>query len=311
MTETTHPGGWAPVMFLLVGSPLYVVTVWLYERSGGPITTGWFAIWAALVLIGLLAWVVVLRAGVRRVRRAGIRLWSGALARYVAIAMFATAMLQTATHYTKFTEDDSVVIFLAVLVVLAVGWAAAAPWTLLVWHTHDDDSVTRAVAAVHPPRWDDAGVEPQYDATAILAATAALHRTWRTIEDSAIAFAVILSTAVLNTGTLRLAALSSGATTEEKSPAVLVLAYGAFLAAVATALVAPLVVGWRTRATTLVDLALGEPPTGVPTAEYVETRDRFLNHLGLRAGVLRTPIAALSILAPFATAFLTTLVPTS
>lgn len=80
MTSSPRTAGLLTMMALLVGAPLYVAVVALYDRSDGPPTTGWFAIWAAMVLMSALVWVVVLRAGVRRLHDADARPSAGATA---------------------------------------------------------------------------------------------------------------------------------------------------------------------------------------------------------------------------------------
>lgn len=302
--------GWGHAVLLGCAALVYALLLSVYERTDGPLTVRWFAVWAAMVVIGALVWIEVLLVGVRRLRRVPGALNARAVLRYVAVALAASWLLREATSRTAFLGDSDVVSGV-VAALLLLGWLAAGPWTLLVWRTHEGDAdLAGTVDAVRSARWDPAGKEAEFDADAVRSATRSLATTWDTIEAAAIAFAVVLSTVVLNTGTLRLAALGSDAATEEEAPAVFVLAYGAFFAVVAAALVAPLAVRWRTQATELVARALGDPPGGVPTAEYLAVRDRFLTHLGLRTGVLRTPITALSVLAPFATAFVTALVPT-
>ncbi|RHA39795.1 hypothetical protein [Cellulomonas rhizosphaerae] len=312
---------WGQVALLGGAAALYFTLLEVYdsttssqscldEPADGCLTSRWFSIWAAMAIVSALIWCEVLRIGLRRLRRTPGATSAAAVVCYLAVAAAATWFIRSATSRASFLGDAPVV-GAVVFPLLALGWLTAAPWTLLVWHARDKHAgVARAVDDVGPPRWDATGSSVDVDADAVRAATGTLRTAWGTIEASALAFAVVLSTVVLNTGTLRLAALGSGAATDAEAPAVFVLAYGAFFAAVAAALIAPLAVPWRNEAVRLVDRALGEPTTGVPTAEYVATRERFLGHLGLRTGVLRSPITALSVLAPFATAFVTAVVPT-
>ena len=303
--------GWSQVVLTGCAAVLYFAVLEVYERTDGRLASRWFAIWAAMVVLSALVWVEVLRIGLRRIREVPDAVSTSAVVRYVAIAAGATWLLRSATSRAAFVDDDTVV-GVVVALLLLLGWVVAAPWTLLVWHAHAEHvHVERAVDVVEPARWDAAGKEAEFDAEAVRAATRILGSAWATIEAAAIAFAVVLSTVVLNTGTLRLAALGSDAASPEQAPAVFVLAYGAFFAVVAAALIAPLAVPWRQAALRLVNRALGEPPTGMPTTEYVAAHDRFLAYLGLRAGVLRTPITSLSVLAPFGTAFVAALVPTA
>jgi len=302
---------WASVAVLGAGAVGYLTAVNAYNAEGGPLTTRWFSVWAGLVLLSVFAWVGVLAVGVQRVRKTpGAAHWS-AQTKYVALAALTVPIMFTATRYAALTQGPRSATMTVIFIGLYVfGWIAGAPWALQVWHAHRNPALASAVAAVRPSAPKEPATQAELDVPAILTGVAELRRTWQTIEESAIAFAVILSTAVLNTAMLRLAAIGSGTTTAQDAPVVFVLAYGAFFAAVVFAVVAPLLASWRAQATELAARALGEPATGVPTAEYVSAHDRFLNHLGLRTGVLRTPIAAISILAPLATAFVTALVPT-
>ncbi|UJP40339.1 hypothetical protein [Cellulomonas palmilytica] len=302
---------WRDPLLITAAATLYVA-LRAYDPVEGALTTRWFSVWAGMLLISALVWVAVLREGLRRLRlrprrpgapRHGVR--------YVAIALPATAFVMAASQEARFVTHGSYVPSVLVVGLLALGWCTAAPWTLLVWRTRDDEAeLARSIAAVGAPRWDTTTSALTVDVAAVHAAAATLRRAWEAIEASALALAVLLSSAVLNTAMLRLGAIASGATTATDSPTVFVLAYGAFFALVAAVLIGPVALHWRSQALALVDATLGEPPTGVPTAEFVDTRDRFLTHLGLRAGVLRTPVAALSVLAPLGTAFLAALVPT-
>jgi len=303
---------WAEVAQAVAVVGGYAVLLWLHDATDAPLTPGWFATWAGMLVLTALAWVVVLRFGRRRYRKPATEgAPRGLVVRYVVIAAAATVFLSLVTSRTAFLAPHGSWLLRAMTSgLLLLGWVAAAPWTLLLWRTHHDaPSLDGLVAALQPATWNK-GTAAVADPDAVSAVAGQLRSTWQTLESAAVAFGVLLSSAVLDTGMLRLAALSSGDTTAERAPVVLVLLYGAFFALVAALLFGPVAFRWRRQALALVDRVLGDPPTGLPSEEYLATRDRFLTHLGVRTGVMRTPVTALSVLAPLGTALLTSLVPT-
>jgi len=122
--------------------------------------------------------------------------------------------------------------------------------------------------------------------------------------------AAILSTAVINTGTLRTVRIDSGLG-EEQFRSWWVLGLGVFFALVLVAVLAPIVVAWRAEGLLLVKRALAAPRSGVPSESQLGAKDRLLHLIRVDRPLLLRPIAALSVLAPFLTAFVTSLVPTA
>jgi len=112
---------------------------------------------------------------------------------------------------------------------------------------------------------------------------------------------------VINTGALR----TVFGRDEEEFPSWWVLGLGVFFALVLVAVLAPIVVAWRNEGILLVGRALGSPRSGVPSESQLGARDRLLRRIGIDRPLLLRPIAALSVLAPFLTAFVTSLVPTT
>ena len=196
-----------------------------------------------------------------------------------------------------------------ILVLTAAGWTAGAPWIMLVWITREElREVGGAVKTIDSPAAADDFDPRSVDGDRLNSIARRMAGVWRGIEGPALALGLILSTLVLNTGTLRLVVLAAGRP-PETFPPFYVLAYGAFFALVVVAIVAPLVFEWRRLGFDAIAAALPEPLSGVPSEAQVSAADRLAARLGLDAPLLRRPITALGVLAPFATAILASLVP--
>ncbi|KRE21551.1 hypothetical protein ASG80_13090 [Agromyces sp. Soil535] len=274
-----------------------------------------YPLWAAVAAISLVIWMLTFIAGVgtrsrlpdewRRPRR----WWYRSILTYTALAVAASALLTLITRELAPPPTNSM--FVAVIgVLMALGWVAAAPWIMLVWATHEEIwAMGGKIASIAPPRaLDDDGASEEIDSPDLGSAIDVMDAIWRCIEDSSLALGLLLSTLVLNTGALRMARLDAGLE-PEAFPPYYVLGYGVFFALVAAAIIVPLVLEWRVQATALVRRALTTSRSGVPSESQVAAEGRLVKRLGLDARLLRSPITALSLLAPFATAFVTALVP--
>jgi hypothetical protein len=73
--------------------------------------------------------------------------------------------------------------------------------------------------------------------------------------------------------------------------------------------VVPSILSWRNKARGLVEMLEPLPAGGRPGKEFIEGRQRMETFLGIDKGVPHSPITVISLLAPFVTALLTTLVP--
>jgi hypothetical protein len=187
---------------------------------------------------------------------------------------------------------------------IVAGALAAAPWILMVWLAHERvRELAGHIDAIAPPR--DGGL----DGPGISVAVRSTMDAWRAIERCALA--LVVSTAALMSGALRTALLDNNVVEKAVFPTSAVLAYGAFFAIVIAIAIVPLVVTWRDQAVSLVDHALGEPITGVPDQMWLDTRSRLEARLHIDVPVLRRPITALSVLAPFGTALLTAFLPST
>ncbi|MEU2624295.1 hypothetical protein ABZ642_40345 [Streptomyces sp. NPDC007157] len=264
-----------------------------------------FRFWAAMATFSFVVWIALLGRGITAIRafpaswRRGRRWWLASLASYAVLMLAASTMLGGVSRGNSF--EVPIRHFPALISVLtAAGAAAAAPWVLSVWLAQE--SAKKAAGQETSP---DGAADP----AAIAAAVTDVLIVWRVIERSGLALSLIVSTSAFNTGALRLALIGSGAVKPDDFPPAFVLGYGAFVAAVLVAILLPLVLIWRTRAFALVEQALPAPDSGLLGEDLIAARTRMEAQLHVDAGFLRNPMTILSVLSPFATALVTTLVP--
>lgn len=314
------------VIALLTYGVLWVVARW--SGADAEIPKG-YPLWAAVATISFVVWLVVFLSGVRTVRREAGRprrlpgWWWRSIPIYAGLAIAASGLLYAiafasdlasacdvrndAPPCDDWAEPDAFRVIILVLTVL--GWTAGAPWIMLVWITHEElRAMGGAVARIRSPAAADELDPHRIDGDSLNNIAQRMDEVWRGIEGPSLALGLILSTLVLNTGTLRLVELDAGRP-PATFPPYQVLAYGAFFALVAVAVVAPLVLEWRRRGLTVIAKALPEPLSGVPSETQVSAANRLATRLGLDAPLLRRPITALGVLAPFATAIVASLVP--
>ena len=276
-----------------------------YEDSGYPL-------WAGVASIAVVIWGFVFSAGLAALRqygksaewRRGRGWWAGAISAYF---VFALAVSVTLWMIISEAGGADRLTFL----IRSLAWIATGPWIMLIWIGHEQVAAADAtIRDVHAPEAADEFDPAQIDAPAVTRAIDALDKIWHVIESSSLALAAVLSTVVINTGTLRTVRIASGLD-EEDFPSWWVLGLGVFFALVLVAVLAPIVAGWRREGLLLVDLALGDPRSGIPSESQLAAKDRLLRHIRIDRPLLLRPIAALSVLAPFLTAFVTSLVPTA
>jgi hypothetical protein len=276
---------------------------------------GRYPLWAATASISLVIWIFVFALGRSTIRnqppswqrRRGWWIMSSFAAAGFAIAASLILLLITWNMNQLQTTASLRTI---VLLLMILGWLAASPWILLIWLTHEEvHAVDAAIAAMDQPPATDEFDPKTIDGATIRAVTASMDAVWHAIERASLALGLLLSTLVLNTGVMRTVRVSAGVT-DDDFPPWYVLAYGVFFAAVLAAILVPIVVAWRDAGFALARRALGDPLSGVPSESYVTAQERLLARIGVDRPLLRRPIAAVSVLAPFLTAFVTSLVPT-
>lgn len=276
-----------------------------YEDSGYPL-------WAGVASIAIVVWGFVFSVGVAALRHsresAERRLggwWAGAISAYVVFALAVSVTLGL------FISGAGGADWLTVLI-RSLAWIAAGPWIMLIWIGHEQVAAAHAmIMDVDAPVPADEFDPAQIDGPAVTRAIDALDRIWDVIESSSLALAAVLSTAVINTGTLRTVRIANGRLEEDDFPSWWVLGLGVFFALVLVAVLAPIVARWRKEGLLLVDQALGDPRSGVPSESQLGAKDRLLRRIRVDRPLLLRPVAALSVLAPFLTAFVTSVVPTA
>ena len=277
-----------------------------YEDSGYPL-------WAGVASIAIVVWGFVFSVGLTALRpsresaerrRLG-GWWAGAISAYVVFALAVSVTLGL------FISGAGGADWLTVLI-RSLAWIAAGPWIMLIWIGQEQVAAAHAmIMDVDAPAPADEFDPAQIDGPAVTRAINALDKIWDVIESSSLALAAVLSTAVINTGTLRTVRIANGQLEEEDFPAWWVLGLGVFFALVLVAVLAPIVARWRKEGLLLVHKALGAPRSGVPSESQLGAKDRLLRRIRVDRPLLLRPIAALSVLAPFLTAFVTSVVPTA
>lgn len=285
----------------------YLVLLALGRAAGPEYESGGYPLWAGVASIAIVIWGFVCWAGVKAPRRQsgewqrGGRWWAVAISAYIVFALVVSGTLLLIISQAGGADWLT-------LLIRSLAWIGAAPWIMLIWIGHEQvDTAHARIRAVRIPVPADEFDPTRIDGAAITRAMGALKEIWIAIESSSLALAAVLSTVVINTGALR----TMYGRDEEEFPSWWVLGLGVFFALVMLAVLAPIVVAWRNQGMLLVDRALGSPRSGVPSDSQVGANDRLLRRIGVDRPLLLRPIAALSVLAPFLTAFVTSLVPTA
>jgi hypothetical protein len=273
--------------------------------------------WIGVAVLSLGVWTGVFVRGIatvrahRRIWPQGRLWWAWHISAY-ALFVGAVVMLLALNNATatSVVPIDGWRMFTRTLTVVA--GVAAGPWVLTVWLAHEQLRTLRVEAGqIRSPEPAEQFVANMVDGPAISATVEHSLAVWRVIEASALALAVLVSTAVFLSGALRLALINSGVMDAADFPASAVLGYGAFFAVVLAVAVVPLVMAWRSTAMRLVETALGMPKWGIPDQTWLDAQDRLQTRLRLDANLFRRPISALSIASPLLTALLAALVPTT
>lgn len=120
--------------------------------------------------------------------------------------------------------------------------------------------------------------------------------------------AVLVTTAVINTGAVRRAYLATG-TRPELFPPEWVLLYGALFTLVLLLLYVPVFVTWRSRCLEFTDEIYPLPADARPTDEWVNGRTRLVQLLGADTSISKNLTAAFGILVPLAISVLSVVIP--
>lgn len=301
---------------VIVALAVLAILLWVGEQWGADRDLDdSFPLWAGVIAISIVIWAYIFISGLRanhdRVKLDVPSRWrvAASYAIFVAIAATAVAFLRQVAQgdgVSEWSDEFSNLVF----VVTMLAAIAASPWVLLIWTTHGRlGELGAAISRIDPPPPADEYDPDAVDASSVPSAILELDAVWRAIERSSLAIGLLLSTAVLDTAFLRNARISAGAS-EEDFPPWTVVGYGAFFAIVLVLIITPVLVRWRNDGMSLVDQAVGEPRTGIPSESQDEARARLRGRIGLDRPAILRPITLLSVLAPFLTAFFTSLIPT-
>jgi hypothetical protein len=183
------------------------------------------------------------------------------------------------------------------------GAVTAGPWVLLVWRAHEQ---------LHQI---DTGSHSSIDRMTSI---------WSHIESSMLALSLLVTSATLTTGALRIAVTAKGRPAAggklepfikpEDYPASGVLLYGAFFTILLAVAVFPLVFAWRSNARRLVDSLAPvkfdlAPNDGGEGEAADDKRSKLEKHFHLDAGLFQSPLTALSVVTPLLTSVLAVFIP--
>jgi hypothetical protein len=125
-----------------------------------------------------------------------------------------------------------------------------------------------------------------------------------------VSFGVLISAGLLGIGALRGALLAGGVSAAD-IPGIDILAYGAFLSALAALLFVPAYVAWQGQVVDLRDKLYPVPDNGLPSRDWHQARSDFDTLLSARSSAGSVFTAAFGILAPLASSLVTALIKTS
>ena len=194
--------------------------------------------------------------------------------------------------------------------VSAVGLFCATPWVAITWLCHFATDHVPPDRELHRPAAEGSAVKSDADSQII-----DLQRIWSQIVAVALRFATLVAVALIPTGALRNLWLSKDVA-EEARPSLEasfsttdVLLYGAMWALVASLVVIPLVISWRSSAKSVIDSEFPPNATTAKDPTTIAARDALESMLNLQTGVLRNPLTVLTIATPVLTAALAAFVP--
>jgi len=168
-------------------------------------------------------------------------------------------------------------------VIPGAGIAAAGPWVLTTWWTHD--SLTRMRVSLDVTPFSKAKAKTVFKA---------LRTTWPRVEGCTLAMVAIVTSGVLTTGALRVALVAGGA--KDVPGEQQVLAYGLFFAVLVALVVVPLLLAYRRRARQYITVRY--PATDPPGDAYPDRVVQVEELLYLSRGPFRDPWALLGVLTP-------------
>jgi hypothetical protein len=267
------------------------------------VESGPFRTWVAVAAFAVVAFVDTLLAGVRELR--SDRLRSSALSAKVygwLFLAFAAIVVIALRNGGRGGPPVDIQYWRAIsLGVLLLGAAAAGPWVVSVWASHDVLSNYRGRILAFPSATST--TTPSYDLDDMMALLLDIRKL---IAAAVGRLLILVLGAVLLSGALR-AALVPRFISEDGFPASAVLMYGAFFTVMLSLAVLPLMRAWRQTATMLLDQAY--PVRVATSADDAAARDRMAQRLNLDGALFTSPVTLTSLLAPLVTSFLAVFIP--
>lgn len=290
------------VLFALGVLAIYLTLRWLMavdEASRGYLDSYGFRLWTALVAGSGTIWILLAKLGVDEVRQLG-KAAAGRWWTYVSclvIFLLAMACLQVLIGRDRLFQVPLNGWIWKAFVPIAGGTVAGAPWIISVWLAHERLHAVGELIEFDDGNRNDVRIE---------GTTSQLLRLWGTIEHAVFALTAIVITSLITTGALR-ESLVAFRGESEAPPAADVLAQGGYFAVLVAIAVLPLLISYQNQARKLLDATyprsfkMGEADTGA--------RERLAHTLHIDVPLMRSPLAALGVLAPLLTSALTIYVP--
>jgi hypothetical protein len=290
------------VLFALGVLAIYGTLRWLMaidESRRGYLDSYGFRLWTAMVAGSAAIWILLAKLGIDEVRQLG----KGAAARWwtyvscLVIFILAMASLQLLVGKDRLFPVPLNGWIWKALIPIGGGTIAGAPWIISVWLAHERLHAVGELLQSDAGNGDDAQIE---------GTTTQLLRLWTNIEHAIIALTAIVITSVVTTGTLRESLVAFNGE-DDAPPATDVLAQGGYFAVLIAIAVLPLIAAYQNQAGKLLDATY--PRSFKMGEEDAGARKRLAHTLHIDVPLLRSPLAALGVLAPLLTSALTVYIP--
>ena len=267
------------------------------------VESGPFRTWVAVAAFAVVAFVDTLLAGVRELRSDRLRSSSPSPKAFgwLFLAFAAIVVVALRTGGKGGPPVDVQYWYAISLGLLLLGVAAAGPWVVSVWASHEVLSRHRATIHGLPSAASDTPRASELDDMMAL-----LLDIRKGIAAAVGRLLILVMGAVLLSGALR-AALVPRFISDDEFPASAVLIYGAFFTVMLSLAVLPLMLAWRQTATMLLDQAY--PVRVASSADDAAARDRLSQGLNLNGALFTSPVTLTSLLAPLVTSFLAVFIP--
>jgi len=272
------------------------------ETDEDLVQSGPFKTWIAVAALAVVAFVDTLLAGIRELQSDRLRSSSTSPKAYGWLFLvFAVVVVVALRTGASGGPPVDVQYWAAIsLGLLLLGAAAAGPWVVSVWASHDVLSRYRSKIPGLPSA-SAAGPASELDDMMAL-----LLDIRKGIAGAIGRLLILVLGAVLLSGALR-AAVVPRFVPDDEFPASAVLIYGAFFTIMLSLAVLPLMLAWRQTATMLLDQAY--PVQVATSADDAASRERMSQRLNINGALFTSPVTIGSLLAPLVTSFLAVFIP--